>query len=69
MKKTILTKDAPAPIGPYSQAVESNGILYISGQIPMDPYSGEMISGDIKKERIVSSTGRSSIVMDAGIPN
>ena len=50
MKKTILTKDAPAPIGPYSQAVESNGTLYISGQIPMDPYSGEIISGDIKEE-------------------
>lgn len=50
MKKTILTKDAPAPIGPYSQAVESNGTLYISGQIPIDPYSGEMISGDIKQE-------------------
>jgi 2-iminobutanoate/2-iminopropanoate deaminase len=50
MKKTILTKDAPAPIGPYSQAVESNGTLYISGQIPMDPYTGEMISGDIKNE-------------------
>lgn len=50
MKKTILTKDAPAPIGPYSQAVESNGTLYISGQIPMDPYTGELISGDIKNE-------------------
>ena len=50
MKKTILTKDAPAPIGPYSQAVESNGTLYISGQIPMDPYSGKLISGDIKEE-------------------
>jgi 2-iminobutanoate/2-iminopropanoate deaminase len=50
MKKTILTKAAPAPIGPYSQAVESNGTLYISGQIPMDPYSGEIISGDIKEE-------------------
>ena len=50
MKKTILTNDAPAPIGPYSQAIESNGTLYISGQIPMDPYSGEIISGDIKEE-------------------
>ena len=50
MKKTILTKDAPAPIGPYSQAIESNGTLYISGQIPMDPYSGEIISGGIKEE-------------------
>ena len=50
MRKTILTKDAPAPIGPYSQAVISNGTLYISGQIPMNPYTEELVYGDIKEE-------------------
>ena len=50
MKKTINTKKAPAPIGPYNQAVLSGNTIYISGQIPMDSTTGEMISGDIKKE-------------------
>lgn len=50
MKKIINTEKAPAPIGPYNQAVLSGNTLYISGQIPMDSRSGEMISGDIKKE-------------------
>jgi 2-iminobutanoate/2-iminopropanoate deaminase len=50
MKKIINTKNAPAPIGPYNQAVLSGNTLYISGQIPMNSATGEMISGDIKKE-------------------
>ncbi|MCX2719888.1 Rid family detoxifying hydrolase [Lentiprolixibacter aurantiacus] len=50
MKKIIQTPDAPTPIGPYNQAVLSGNTLYISGQIPMDPKSGELISGDIQKE-------------------
>ncbi len=50
MKKIINTKNAPAPIGPYNQAILSGNTLYISGQIPMDSETGEMISGDIKKE-------------------
>lgn len=47
MKKIIKTTKAPAAIGPYSQAVEMNHVLYISGQIPLDPESGKLISGDI----------------------
>ena len=50
MKRIINTLNAPAPIGPYNQAVLSGNTLYISGQIPMDSVTGEMISGDIKKE-------------------
>lgn len=50
MKKIINTPNAPAPIGPYNQSVLSNGTLYISGQIPLDPVTGALISGDIKKE-------------------
>ena len=50
MKKIINTTNAPAPIGPYNQAVLSGNTLYISGQIPMDAATGELVSGDIKKE-------------------
>lgn len=50
MKKIINTSKAPAPIGPYNQAILSNGTLYISGQIPIDATTGEMVSGDIKRE-------------------
>src|ERR1700751_36152 len=47
MKKIISTKEAPAAIGPYSQAVRSGRFLFCSGQIPLDPKSGEIVSGDI----------------------
>ena len=47
MKKIINTPNAPAAIGPYSQAVEINGTLYISGQIPIDPATGKLVEGDI----------------------
>lgn len=50
MKKIIKTQDAPAAIGPYSQAVEINNTLYISGQIGIDPRTGKIIDGDIKMQ-------------------
>ena len=50
MKRIIETENAPAPIGPYSQAVMAANTLYISGQIPMDPATGELISGGIQQE-------------------
>lgn len=52
MKKIIKTSKAPAPIGPYNQAVLSNNTLYVSGQIPLDPIEGKLIEGDIKKETL-----------------
>ncbi|MGD0341196.1 MAG: RidA family protein [Bacteroidales bacterium] len=48
MKKIVRTEKAPAAIGPYSQAVEINRTLYISGQIPIDPMTGKMVDGDIR---------------------
>lgn len=48
MKKVIQISGAPAPIGPYSQAVLINDTLYVSGQIPMDPITGELLTGSIK---------------------
>jgi 2-iminobutanoate/2-iminopropanoate deaminase len=50
MKKIIKTAGAPAAIGPYSQAVEINNTLYISGQIAIDPVTGKMVEGDIKAQ-------------------
>ncbi|MGI9548233.1 MAG: Rid family detoxifying hydrolase [Flavobacteriaceae bacterium] len=50
MRRIIQTQDAPSPIGPYNQAVMAGNTLYISGQIPMDPMTGDLVSGDIKKE-------------------
>jgi 2-iminobutanoate/2-iminopropanoate deaminase len=47
MKHPIATAQAPQAIGPYSQAVVSNGIAYLSGQIPLDPATGQIVEGDI----------------------
>jgi 2-iminobutanoate/2-iminopropanoate deaminase len=50
MKKIIYTKKAPAAVGPYSQAVEANGMLFISGQIGLDPETGTIVEGGIKEQ-------------------
>ena len=50
MLKPIQTENAPAAIGPYSQAVCHQGLLYTSGQIPIDPKTGNLIEGDIKAQ-------------------
>ena len=49
-KQIINTEKAPAPIGPYNQSVRTNELLFISGQIPIDPATNELINGDIVKE-------------------
>ena len=50
MKKIIQTKNAPAPIGPFSQATHYNGTLYVSGQLPIDPTTGEIDGTDIQTQ-------------------
>lgn len=50
MKRIIQTNQAPAAIGPYSQAVEVNGTLYVSGQIPIDPMTGKVVEGGIAEQ-------------------
>jgi len=47
MRKIVSTEQAPKAIGPYSQAVVSNGVAYLSGQIPLDPATGQLVEGDI----------------------
>jgi 2-iminobutanoate/2-iminopropanoate deaminase len=49
-KKVVLTKDAPQPIGPYSQAIKAGGFVFASGQIALDPATGKLIEGDIKAQ-------------------
>lgn len=49
-KQIITTANAPAAIGPYSQAVKSGNLLFVSGQIPIDPSSGNLVSGSIEAE-------------------
>jgi 2-iminobutanoate/2-iminopropanoate deaminase len=48
--RAIETDQAPAPIGPYSQAVEAGGVLYCSGQVPLDPGTGELVEGGIAEQ-------------------
>ena len=67
MKKIIHTDNAPAPIGPYNQAVLSGNTLYISGQIPMDPRTGTLIDGDIKKETKQSMENLKAILTAANM--
>ena len=50
MRKVIKTDKAPAVIGPYSQAIEANGLIFISGQIPIDPSTGKIVEGGIKEQ-------------------
>lgn len=51
-KKIILTKDAPEPIGPYSQAVRYGDMLFCSGQIAIDPKTGQVVTGDVKAQAV-----------------
>ncbi len=65
MKKIITTSDAPAPIGPYNQAILSGNTLYISGQIPIDPKTGDLVQGDIQKEATQSMENLKAILTEA----
>jgi 2-iminobutanoate/2-iminopropanoate deaminase len=66
MKKTIHTKNAPAAIGPYSQAIESNGMLFISGQVPINPETGKVVQGDIKVQTAQVMKNIGAILKTAG---
>ena len=67
MKRIINSDKAPAPIGPYSQAVEAGGTLYVSGQIPIDPSTGALVEGDISKETHQVMKNLSAILEAAGL--
>jgi 2-iminobutanoate/2-iminopropanoate deaminase len=67
MKTIINTKNAPAPIGPYSQAVLKNGTLYISGQIAINPLNGNLELSDIKTETKMVMENLKAILTEAGM--
>ncbi len=67
MKKIIQTKQAPAPIGPYNQAIFAGNTLYVSGQIAIDPSSGELKIGDLEKETVQVLENLKAIVVEAGL--
>ena len=66
MKKIITTPNAPAPIGPYNQAVLSGNTLYISGQTPIDPRTGNLVSGSIEEETLQVMKNIEAILIAAG---
>ncbi|MGQ9596124.1 MAG: RidA family protein [Thermoproteota archaeon] len=66
MKKEILTHDAPKPIGPYSQAIQVGNLIFLSGIIPIDSSTGEIIRGDMKKATEQVLKNASSILKAAG---
>jgi len=63
MKTSIHTRNAPAAIGPYSQAVEQNGLVFCSGQIALDPASGALVEGGIEFEtrRVLQNLGHANL--------
>lgn len=64
--KAIATKEAPAAIGPYSQAIEVNGFVYASGQIPIDPATGAFVEGGIQEQTRQALTNAQNILKAAG---
>lgn len=66
-KKIIRTDNAPAPIGPYSQAVQFGNLLFISGQIPLDPKTGNIITNDINAATRLVMENLKAILTEAGM--
>ena len=66
-KKIIQTNDAPAPIGPYNQAVQMGDFLFVSGQIPLDPATGDLITSGIQDETKMVMENLSAILKSAGM--
>lgn len=67
MKKIINTSDAPAPIGPYSQAVLNNNVLYTSGQIAINPKTGELVIDTIQNETKMVMENLKAVLNEAGM--
>ncbi len=69
MKRVIFTENAPTPIGPYSQAIENNGMLYISGQVPVDAAVGSIVPGGVAEQTEQVMKNILAIVKAAGYGN
>jgi len=66
MKRIIFTEKAPRPVGPYSQAVEHNNVLYIAGQVPIDPATGQLAEGGIREQTEQVMVNIGAILEEAG---
>lgn len=67
MKKMISTSKAPAAIGPYSQAIQVGNLIYTSGQIPIDPATGQLVEGGVKEQTRQSLNNIQAILQEAGL--
>ena len=67
MKKVIFTEKAPAAIGPYSQAIEANGMVFLSGQLPVDPATGEFVPGGVAEQTKQCFENIKSVLVEAGL--
>ena len=67
MKKVIHTDNAPKAIGPYSQAIETSGMLFVSGQIPINPQTGELSNGTIQEQTKLVMDNIGAILKAAGL--
>ncbi len=65
-RRAVETDGAPAPIGPYSQAVEAGGVLYCSGQVPLDPRTGELVDGGIAEQARRCLENLDAVCQEAG---
>jgi len=65
-KQIVRTDAAPAPIGPYSQAVVAGNMLFVSGQVPIDPKTGDLVQGDIRVQATQVMTNLNAILEEAG---
>lgn len=67
MKKVIFTEKAPAAIGPYSQAIEANGMVFMSGQIPVNPATGAFVEGGIVEQTTQVFENIKNVLAEAGL--
>ena len=67
MKKEISTSHAPAALGPYSQAIEANGMVFLSGQLPIDPVTGEFVPGGIKEQTLQIFKNIEAVLKEANL--
>lgn len=66
-RKVIATNNAPAAIGPYSQAIEANGMLFLSGMLPIDPATGYLVPGGIKEQTTQIFMNIKAVLSGAGV--
>ena len=66
MREVVATEKAPAAVGPYSQAIKTNGFVYTAGQIPLDPATGQTVEGDIQAQTLRALQNLQAVLEAAG---